>query len=95
MSEDPHVKAMLQKALSLSMSIEDLEQNVPEINELWNKIEERSVAPEDKMVVLNLMLFIGYYSMNLFQGISLSEVEVAIEDGADNTGEGENVPIAG
>jgi len=64
-SQDPAVRAMLRESLNLGLTLEDLNANVSEINELWNNMGQCSV-PEDKMVVLNLMLFIGYYSMNLY-----------------------------
>mmetsp|Transcript_26025 Transcript_26025/g.34136 ORF Transcript_26025/g.34136 Transcript_26025/m.34136 type:complete len:927 (+) Transcript_26025:99-2879(+) len=66
-SQDPKVMSMLQEALRMNLQLEDLNANVSEINELWDTMGRCSV-PEDQMVVLNLMLFIGYYSMNLFQG---------------------------
>jgi len=80
-SKDPPVQCMLQKALQLSLTLADLDENVPEIKDLWESMGECSF-PEDKMVVLNLMLFIGFYSMNLFHtpelvGVEAIQVEVS------------------
>jgi len=62
--EQQRYESILTKAKTLEVQICDVERGGVELQQLWQKMGECSVI-EDKLVVLNLMLFVGIYSLQV------------------------------
>mmetsp|Transcript_26130 Transcript_26130/g.33884 ORF Transcript_26130/g.33884 Transcript_26130/m.33884 type:complete len:846 (+) Transcript_26130:179-2716(+) len=74
-SQDAETEQFLQKALDMSMQFEDFQNcQIPDIRELWG-LMGNCAFEEDKIIVLKLMLFIGYYSMNLLSAAGREELQ--------------------
>mmetsp|Transcript_10251 Transcript_10251/g.13364 ORF Transcript_10251/g.13364 Transcript_10251/m.13364 type:complete len:620 (+) Transcript_10251:209-2068(+) len=61
--EDQKYGFVLGMARTLEVKYEDIEEAGDDLKELWDKMGNCSFV-EDKIVVLNLMLFVGVYSLN-------------------------------
>mmetsp|Transcript_13458 Transcript_13458/g.22111 ORF Transcript_13458/g.22111 Transcript_13458/m.22111 type:complete len:846 (+) Transcript_13458:178-2715(+) len=76
-SEDPQTREILEKSLDMSLSLEDFQAcSVPDLQELWG-LMGNCAYEEDKIVVMKLMLFIGYYSINLLDRSGVEKMEGA------------------
>jgi len=89
--EHQRYEGVLEKAKTLEVQLDDVENGGAELQQLWQKMGECSVI-EDKLVVLNLMLFVGIYSLKVAP-IDASPSEFTVKSDETETAKVEVVPL--